>query len=67
MTREEADFISKASTLADTGVFASVSDLHAVLRTLWLKSASNWMTDDVWQLLARRCEVARLRRVRHRP
>lgn len=47
MTRDEAAFISDAAMLADTGFFLTMGELHMVLRTLWSRCASTWLTDDV--------------------
>lgn len=58
MSREEALFIGFAVALADTGAFATMSELHAVLRLRVPEAASHWLTDDVWHCLTSRIQLA---------
>ncbi|WP_395645195.1 hypothetical protein [Terricaulis sp.] len=58
MSREEALFIGFAAALADTGAFATMSELHSVLRLRTPEAARNWLTDDVWHCLSSRIQLA---------
>ncbi len=62
MSRDESAFISDAAMLADTGFFLTMGELHMVLRTLWPRFASDWLTDDVWYCLDARRSAAVVRR-----
>lgn len=66
MTREEANFISDAAALADTGFFSNMGELHAVLRMLWPRGAGAWLTDEVWHCLDARRNAAAARRVQQK-
>ena len=66
MTREEANFISDAAALADTGFFSNMGELHAVLRLLWPRGAGAWLTDEVWHCLDARRSAAAARRAQQK-
>ena len=61
MNREEALFVGSAVALADTGAFATMSELHAILRLRAPKAASDGLTDDIWYCLSSRIQLARAR------
>ncbi len=66
MTREEANFISDAAALADTGFFSNMGELHAVLRLLWPRGAGAWLTDEVWHCLDARRSAAAAKRAQQK-
>ncbi len=66
MTLDEADFISDAAALADTGFFLTMGEFHAVLRMLWPRGAGAWLTDDVWHCLDARRSTAAAKHAKRR-
>jgi hypothetical protein len=61
MSHDEARFFGFTIALADIRAFASMSELHAVLRLRDPKGASDWSTDDVWCCLSSRIGSGRAR------
>lgn len=61
---DEATFIGDAAALADTGMFACIRDLAAVLRGLYPHEADMWLAADVLGCLEGRLKNAHRRKWR---
>jgi len=63
----EAQFIARATTLADSGAFANASRLAVALRSEYPSDARRWLRTDLLRALDKRCKRATANRSSARP